>query len=128
METGAHNKCRIMADNDLIKQHGRGKFSLKSERVATLKDFLDLDCAPPVEIKPKKLKRKQREENCVELFAAEYPDHYSWLMNASSRGNQFAQSLLGQLRKGWMLTVKQMAAIEKTISNNERPTKTPAWH
>ena len=107
-------QLRIMADNDIIKQHGRGQFSLKPERQATLRDFLD---TAPIERppEPKKLKKTQREAKSVETFAEEYPDHYRWLINASARGNSFAISLLSQLKSGWMLTQKQLACIEKNL-------------
>ena len=107
-------QCRIMADNDIIKQHGRGQFSLKPERQATLREFLD---AAPIERppEPKKLTKTQRDATSVETFAEEYSDHYRWLINASTRGNSFAISLLSQLKSGWMLTQKQLVCIEKSL-------------
>ena len=106
-------QCRIMADNDVIERHGRGKFSLKSKHKPTFKDLLD--CERPTEIAPKKLQKKAREETSIEAFSKAFPDHLRWLVSASSRGNSFAQSLLSQLRKGWALTVRQMHAIEKNL-------------
>ena len=110
----ASMQLRILADNGVIKQHSRGKFSLKPKTEATLKDFLDTDYAPPAP-EPKKLERKQRDETSLETFAQAFPDHYRWLVTVSARGNSFAQSLMNQLHKGWSLTVKQMNAIEKYL-------------
>jgi hypothetical protein len=108
-------QCRIMADNDIIKKHSRGRFSLKREREVTFRDFIGADYAPP---EPElKLKKKDREATTLEVFADRRPAHYRWLVNASNKGNTFAQSLLSQLQKGWMLTNKQMACIGKHITS-----------
>lgn len=107
-------QCRIMADNDLIKRHGRGKFSLKRDQEPiTFKAILrsDTDYTEPTP-EPKKLMKKERETTSLDAFAQQFPEHYSWLIFASSRANSFAQSLLSQLRSGWMLTSKQLACIK----------------
>lgn len=107
-------QCRIMADNDAIKQHGRGKFSLRPECEASFRGILDTnpDYVPPQT--PKKLQKKPP-KSTIDMFAEQFPDHYRWLINASNGGNTFSISLLAQLHKGWWLSSKQMACVEKSL-------------
>jgi len=58
----------------------------------------------------------------------QFLSHYNWLVNASSRGNAFAQSLLSQLRRGWMLTAKQMAAIERSAGTSNGQVFVKCFH
>jgi hypothetical protein len=60
--------------------------------------------------------KTERETTTIDTFTERFPDHITWIECTASLGNSFAQSLLSQLHRGWMLTAKQMTCIEKNLS------------
>lgn len=122
-------QCRIMAANGIIKQHCRGKFSLRPEKEPiTFKNILrdddegDTPTVVHTQPKPKYLQQKfEREKISVDKFAELFPDHFNWLTTTANRGNSFAQSLLDQLQRDLMLTTKQMVCIERAVGSRTAP-------